>query len=344
MIGMRNAVVHGYFSVDSPGGRRMMARAGSRAPFKEAQQDLAVYAGIRVSAKDLERVAEATGEAMAIWDAHERAGLLEQPPPRPQGKPTPLLYVTMDGTVIPMVLPEVQGRKGKQPDGSAKTREAKLGRVFTQTTTDEDGWPVRDAESTSFTGAIETAELFGRRIYAEAVRRGLLHAERVVVLGDGAEWIRNLVELHFPQAAQIVDPYHTREHVAALCRILLASNPVSERSTRLRWWKLLDRGQIESITARAAALLPEDQNARDEALREIAYLERNKERMRYATFRAQGLFVGSGVIEAGCKTIVGQRLKQSGMEWPLRGANAILSLRCMFASGRTQEFWSQRAA
>lgn len=328
----------------SPALRRMMARAGSRAPFKEAQQDLAVYAGINVSAKDVERVAEAAGEAMELWDAHERFVLLEQLPAQNQGKPTPLLYVTMDGTGIPMVLPEVQGRKGKQPDGSAKTREAKLGCVFTQTTTDVDGWPVRDPDSTSFTGAIETAEVFGRRIYAEAVRRGLLHAQRVVVLGDGAEWIRTLVELHFPQATQIVDLYHTREHVAALCKLLLASDPNSERSTRLRWWKLLDRGQIETITAKAATLLPKDQKARADALREIAYLERNKERMRYAAFRAQGLFVGSGVIEAGCKTIVGQRLKQSGMEWSVRGANAILSLRCMFVSGKTEEFWSQRAA
>lgn len=328
----------------SPSLRRMMARAGSRSTFKEAQQDLTVYAGITVSAKDIERVAEATGEAMGLWDAHERSVLLELPPEPPTGKPSPLFYIAMDGTGIPMVLPELQGRKGKQPDGSAKTREAKLGCVFTQTTIDEEGRPMRDQDSTSFTGAIETAEVFGMRIYAEALRRGLLHAEKVVVLGDGAEWIRNVVEMHFPQATQIVDLYHTREHVAALCKLLWPTDSISERSRRLRWWKLLDRGQIETITAQAAMLLPEDQKPRADAVREIAYLERNKERMRYAAFRAQGLFVGSGVIEAGCKTVVGQRLKQSSMEWSLRGANAILSLRCMFVSGRTEEFWSQRAA
>ena len=328
----------------SPGLRRMMARAGSRSTFKEAQQDLVVYAGIQVSAKDVERVAEAAGVAMERWDAHERSMMLEHPPEHPSDKPTPLLYIEMDGTGVPMVPPEVQGRKGKQPDGSAKTREAKLGCVFTQTATDEEGWPMRDPDSTSFTGAIETAEEFGKRIYSEALRRGLLHAEKIVVLGDGAEWIRNLVELHFPQATQIIDLYHAREHVAALCKLLLASNATAERSLRLRWWTILDRGQVETITAKAAVLLPEDDKARAEALREIAYLEKNKERMRYAAFRGQGLFVGSGVVEAGCKTIVGQRLKQSGMEWSLRGANAILALRCMFASGRTEEFWAQRAA
>jgi len=77
---------------------------------------------------------------------------------------------------------------------------------------------------------------------------------------------------------------------------------------------------------------------------EINYLEENKERMRYADFREQGLFVGSGVVEAGCKTVIGKRLKQSGMEWSVRGANAIISLRCIHLSGRAEEFWDARCA
>ena len=92
----------------------------------------------------------------------------------------------------------------------------KLGCVFTQTTTDPEGFPIRDPETTTFVGAIEPAEQFGKRIYAEAVRRGLPNAEKVVVLGDGAEWIKNLAELHFPEAIQIVD---LREHVSDLCKI-----------------------------------------------------------------------------------------------------------------------------
>ena len=99
----------------------------------------------------------------------------------------------MDGTGVPMVPSEVEGRKGKQPDGSAKTREVKLGCVFTQTSTDDKGFPVRDPDSSSFIGAIETVDFFSNRIEAEAVRRGLYEAEKVVVLGDGAVWIRQLV-------------------------------------------------------------------------------------------------------------------------------------------------------
>ena len=119
---------------------------------------------------------------------------------------------------------ELRGRRGKQADGSAKTREAKLGCVFTQTTTDAKGFPVRDPRSTSFVGAIESAENFGWRIYGEAVRRGLTQAQQAVVLGDGAEWVKNLAQMHFPEATFIIDLYHARQHVSELCKILLTSN------------------------------------------------------------------------------------------------------------------------
>ena len=90
--------------------------------------------------------------------------------------------------------------------------------------------------------------------------------------------------------------------------------------------------------------MPEDPNKKENADKEIAYLIKRKERMQYAEFRAQGLFVGSGVVEAGCKTVIGLRLKQSGMEWSVRGANAIISLRSLFLSGRFEEYWESRAA
>ena len=78
--------------------------------------------------------------------------------------------------------------------------------------------------------------------------------------------------------------------------------------------------------------------------REIGYFEKNKERMRYADFKKRGLFVGSGVMEAGCRTVVGQRLKQSGMHWTVNGANSIIALRCNLLSNRWEDFWEYRAA
>lgn len=328
----------------SPGLRRMMARAGSRNTFREGCEDLRVYAGISVSAKDVERVAEGIGEDMEQWSKRQRQDILRQEEPVQKEKNIPIMYVCTDGTGVPMTRRELQGRKGKQADGSAKTREVKLGCVFTQTGTDSKGFPVRDPVSTSFTGAIETAEEFGWRIYTEAICRGLDNAERVVVLGDGAVWIKNLAEMHFPGATQIIDLYHAREHVSDLCKILFAPDEKKVTQNRIRFWTLLDQGKIEIIVKRARKKLPQNPDAKKKAEQEIAYLQKNKERMRYADYRADGLFVGSGVVEAGCKTVIGKRLKQSGMEWSVRGANAIIALRCLIKSGRFEDYWEDRVA
>ena len=334
-------------TIFSPALRRIMARMGGKSTFRESSEDIKVCAGVEVNAKAVERVAEAVGEDMERWytrehgeaargrDEHRAAG---------DNKTIPTLYIEMDGTGVPMTPWALKGRKGKQPDGSARTREVKLGCVFTQTETDDKGRPIRDPDSTSFVGKIEPAEQFGLRLYGEAVRRGLGKAEQTVVLGDGAAWITGIVETHFPTATQIIDLYHAREHVSELCKMLFSSDEAKTQEYRTRWWTLLDDGQVETILREVQRHLPRSGNRRKKATSEIAYLSRNKERMRYGQFRARGLFVGSGVVEAGCKTIIGQRLKQSGMEWSLRGANAIISLRCMLKSNRLDDYWESRAA
>jgi hypothetical protein len=331
----------------SPGLQRMMARAGSRETFKEGREDLRIYAGITVSAKDVERVAETIGAEMEAWAARERQALLAveaEDRPQPRVKTVPIMYVEYDGTGVPMVPKEVAGRKGKQTDGSAKTREAKLGCVFTQTATDAEGRPVRDPDSTTFVGAIETAEEFGGRIYAEALRRGLNHAHRVVVLGDGARWIRGLAEMHFPHATQIIDLYHAKEHVADLCKRLWPGDEKEAHRHRTRWWTDLEEGKVDKVVRDARRLLAARGAAPEKVETELHYLEENRERMAYGRFRDEGLFVGSGVVEAGCKTVIGKRLKQSGMEWSVPGANAVISLRCHHLSGRVEDFWESRCA
>ena len=329
----------------TPGLRRMMSRAGSRQTFKEAKEDLKVYAGIEVSAKDVERVAERIGEHIETWQSIERETLLQTCALLPEDKSIPVLYVEMDGTGVPMSRSETEGRKGKQPDGTAKTREVKLGCIFTQTIKDKDGRPIRDPESTSFVGAIETVEEFGKRIEAEAIRRGVYNAHRVIVLGDGAAWIRGLCELRFPYAQQIVDLYHAREHIANLCKLLFTCDEKKLLRYRMQWWSCLDEGNIEKILCQARKMLSKKQSdTLQKIVTELHYLEDNKTRMRYADFRKQGLFVGSGVIEAGCKSIIAARLKQSGMEWTVKGANAIIALRCSMLSNRFEDFWEEWVA
>ena len=329
----------------SPGVRRQTARLGAKEPFAEVAKDLRELAGLHLSRKDAERISEGVGEHMERWASQERTQLrYQQPPPPHAPKTIDTLYVQFDGTGVPMTKKEVAGRKGKHKGGVAKTREAKLGCVFTQTAFDEEGRPIRDPASTSFTGAIESAAPFGWRIWAEAVRRGLYEAQRVVVLTDGAEWIKNNVKTHFPRAIHIIDLYHAREHLIELCKLLFDRDLRRFSRYKDRWWEDLDEGNIEKIIEQAQAFLPKDTTAGKDARIQINYLRKNKERMRYAHFKAQGLFVGSGVIEAACKTIVGQRLKQSAMEWTVRGANAIIALRCIIASGTDEDYWEQRAA
>ena len=202
----------------SPGVQRMAARMGAKEAFQEVATDLYELAGIALSPKDAERIAEGVGEDIERRDALERFNIRMQEPPLCETlKTIPTLYIEFDGTGVPMVPRELEGRKGKQSDGSSKTREAKLGCVFTQTAVDDEGRPVRDPGSTTFTGAIEDAAKFANRIYPEAVRRGLFHAKQVVVLGDGAEWIKNIAQTQFPMAIRIVDFYHAKEHVGELC-------------------------------------------------------------------------------------------------------------------------------
>jgi hypothetical protein len=327
----------------SPGLRRLMSRAGSKATFKEGRDDLKVYGEIIVSAKDVERVAEGVGQKVDEWSANERHQLIENIETPPKQKDIPLLYVSYDGTGVPMVPWELAGRKGKQPDGSSRTREVKLGCVFTQTKTDDKGRPVRDDASTTFVGAIEGCEEFGWRIYGEAVRRGLQKAIKVAVIGDGSKWIWNIADTHFSKSVQIVDLYHARQHLYSLCSLLFGETKLKTKY-ELKWLTTLDEGNAENIINEATQLLPKSGKRRKLAKKEISYFQNNINRMRYKTFREQDLFVGSGVVEAGCKTIVGMRLKQSGMEWTVLGANSIITLRCAHLSTRIEDFWEKRAA
>lgn len=327
----------------SPGVRRLMAKSGSDDAFEKGRLDLEEYSGVEVGTKDVERISERIGNEIEKCQKDERTRILAQDIPVRSEKNIPVMYIECDGTGVPVIPEELEGRKGKQEDGSAKTREAKIGCVFTQTDLDEKGRPVRDSNSTTYVGAIEAAEKFGDRLEAEAIRRGMWNAETVVVLGDGAVWVRNLVEQHFYGAIQIVDFYHAKEHLHKLLQLLFCSQEKLKEQEPI-WIKWFEDGNIEEIVKTAKQLCPDPNQTCKEIGKEIGYFEENVNRMRYADYKNKGLFVGSGVIEAGCKTVVGKRLKQSGMRWSVRGANAIIVLRCCILSNRFDEYWEHRAA
>lgn len=327
----------------SPGVRRMMAVVGSETSFEQGREQLQLLAGLEVTTKAVERQAEALGADIAAQEQAEIQRGLQLELPQVKGPEIPVLYVEMDGTGVPMVSAETEGRAGKQTE-QARTREVKLGCVFTQTTMDARGRPVREEGSTTYTGSIETAEAFGRRICVEAYRRGWNRAKKKVVIGDGAPWIWNLTEEHFPGAMQIVDLYHARQHLWELSGKLW---PTDERR-RQRWTshreKKLDSGRIESLLRDLRSLLSTAPEGAELVRHEADYFAANAHRMRYPAFRRQHLFVGSGVVEAGCKTLIGSRLKRSGMFWRVRGANAIIALRCHRLSGKFEDYWENRHA
>ena len=244
----------------------------------------------------------------------------------------------VDGTGVPMTAAETEGRDGKGDDGKARTREVKLCCCFTQTTTDEDGRPVRDPGSSSYLATFAPAAPFGTLMAAEARRRGAGHVRQLAVLGDGAVWIWNLAGRHFPEATQIAGLFHAREHVHDLARLLEFMLGGHYDAWLARRIAELDAGDIPALlsAAREFPLAGAKAEALDTAL---GYFETNAHRMRYQHFRSLGMFTGSGAVEAGCKAVIGQRLKLSGMRWSVPGAAGILALRCQQASGRWEEIW-----
>jgi len=318
---------------------------GSAAPFDEGRQQMQLLAGLEVTTKAVERTAEAIGADIVQGEQSQIQKAVQLDLPVIVGEPIPILYVQMDGTGVPVVKKETEGRKGKTDGLPAHTREAKLGCVFTQATWDKEGYPIRNPDSTTYTGAIETAEEFGKRLYLEAWKRGWSRAKKKVVIGDGAEWIWNLAADHFPGAIQIVDLYHARQHLWELARRLHPNDQANQKAWMKRHQKrLLDKGKIEKLVDSLRSIGTDNPEVAEKIRTEAEYFSRNAERMRYPKYRNQHLFVGSGVIEAGCKTVIGARLKRSGMFWTVRGANAILALRCCHLNGRFEDYWEARRA
>jgi hypothetical protein len=324
----------------SPAVTRMIGAVGAMVSFAEGHALLHELAGVDVPPTQVERAAEALGRAIAA-DEH---GVITPDPPS-----APTMYLGVDGTGIPMRSAALAGRAGKQADGSAKTREVKLVTVWTAEGRDPNGIPVRDRGSVTYSAAIESAASpnavttlspFAQRTDREAQRRGFDQAARRVVLGDGAAWIWNLADDLFPGAIQIVDLFHAKQHLSDVAKVIYgAGTDLAHQWARLRHDEL-DAGHLRAL---CHALRPHVATHPD-VRRCWDYVTHHRARMRYPTFRAEGLCVSSGVVEAGCKVAIGTRLKRTGMHWTVAGADAIIALRCCRLSGRFEDFWERRAA
>jgi hypothetical protein len=315
----------------SPGVARWMCRAAALAgSYQAASQDLLTYGALEIDARQIQRMITQIAPCMSQW-REARAPVFNP-------AAGDIFCVSTDGTGAPMRRKELRGRKGKQ--GKARTREVKVGTVFTHRKPDKpEERPERDYQSTTYIADIVSAKDFGSRLRAEALRRGIARAKSIVFLGDGAAWVWELARVNFPSATCILDYYHACEHLNLLSQALYGEGSTLAKKRYRQWRKALLKDKITHIIEQAKADLPARTQSRKLAKKQLGYFQRNKLRMLYQTFREAGYFIGSGVVEAGCKTVVGQRLKQSGMLWSLKGASDLLTVRCALLSGWFQNFW-----
>jgi hypothetical protein len=300
--------------------------------YLKAQRHLEQTGGIAVSARQIQRVVQRVGSGAQAWQEREA---------QPSPCDAPILYASGDGTGVPMMPEELKGRKGKQADGTAKTRQVYLGCVFTQHKTDEKGRPVRDYESTTYVSSFKPIDDFGPLLRQEAIRRGMGSAGKVVLLIDGAAGLETMGKGCFKGGVQIVDFYHAMEHAGQVLAALIGKDHPDYKKRQRRWAKRLLKDKVQNLieeTRQECAGQPHEA----EVEKALGYFARNVQRMQYGTFRASGYFIGSGVVEAGCKTLIGGRCKQSGMFWSESGAENILALRCIHSSRRLDEFWKHR--
>lgn len=320
----------------TPALAKLMCEVGAQQPtYLQAEKNLERTGGIAVSARQIQRVVQRVGAAAAQWQ--------ERPaqPSECAREPVPTLYVSADGTGVPMVPEELAGRKGKQADGTAKTRQVYLGCVFTQHRVDAKGRPVRDWESTTYVSSFKPIDEFGPLLRQEALRRGMGRAQQVVLLVDGARGLEHMGQLNFKDSVQIVDFYHAMEHAGKVLVALHGPNHPEHKKRLRQWAKKLLKDKVEGLIEDARQESAGQPNA--EAVEEaLHYFVTNVSRMQYGTFRKAGYFIGSGVVEAGCKTVIGARCKQSGMFWSEPGAENILALRCIHSSRRLDAFWQYR--
>ena len=253
-----------------------------------------------------------------------------------------VMYIQCDGTGVPGRHQELAGEKGKQPDGSAKTFEAKIGAVFVVEYTAngepllmENGEIYRD-KNVSYMGTTRKVEDFGPMLHQHAVDNGLENVDAVVFLGDGAKWVWGIQNTYFPYALIGLDLYHSTERVNAMVDLLQFKGRIGadrKQAFKDECIELLRCGKIQDMLDlfEATPFKKGNENKFESAM---GYFRSNMERMNYGAFSACGIFVGSGVIEAGCKVIVGNRMKNAGMHWLKDHAEKMINLRCAIRNGK----------
>ena len=346
----------------TPGVQGHISYLCARLTFEEAAQTICRTVPIGMSGRQALTLMRPVAEALAAQE-ERHVSVVQSQAKQAQSQPCPLqparkelarLYIELDGVFARLRRGSVPMEKEEQQRKGDVYREIKAGAVFRA----ERGRKRSELaagvyvdtpvpESLRYVARRTALGDFGWLLYDLALQGGLEQAEQVVVLGDGAPWIWNLVAEHFPGAVQIVDLYHAKEHVWDVAHAVFGHGTAKASAWATHACSLLEQGQSEALIGAIAALPsipPEPGQARSIPERAVGYFTTNAERMRYPDFRAQGMHLGSGIAEAACKTIVSTRAKRSGMRWTPEGIDALLPLRTAVLNGTYDSFWQEEYA
>lgn len=329
---------------NSPALQRMVSLVGTIAPFEKASDVLGEIGSIALGRKKVERITEEIGEKVEKWiHAREQQALagLTKPP----GEPPKRLYVEADGTTAPMRAqgdnsPEARKKRGQRSAGKVEYKEVKLGAIF-EGQVDADGKP--EPGEKTYTGTFRDAEACVGKVLAEAKARGSDEAEEIVLLSDGGGWLWNRLPAAFvgKKRKEILDWCHPSERLTEMARKVFGEGTKAAKEWADRQRDLLYEGRTEVVLKALEELSPKTPEGKEHVQQSLGYFREHEARMNYGELRAQGYFIGSGVIESACKHIVGERFKRAGMRWSQEHAPRILALRVCRASGWWDRFWKE---
>ena len=308
----------------SPGVRNTVNYLSSKHPFNESSELLLKLLKIKVSKDKCKKISETTGLEIDLMLQEKDKERLSSEFIEPDFGLTEHFYISADGTMV-------NTTKG--------WKEAKAGVIFTSRK-NKDGKPIKD--KARYLGGFESSKDFGNKLFLTAVECGIDYAKEVIVIGDGAKWIWNEADMHFPGAVQIVDWYHAAEHLWDAAKIIYEGQESKINNYAEKHIIFLNQGNIDKIIQSLKRLKPKYKKIFKKISETIGYFSNNQKRMKYDEFKKKGYFIGSGIVESACKYVVAKRLKQSGMIWLIAYANAILQLRICFLNKYINQFYKWR--
>lgn len=315
----------------------LLAMTGAQVPFAKGADLFERLTLVHVSPQSMDKATEVMGQEVAAreqeWQvaSHDVARIEAQQQKPRTGK---RLYGTLDAV-------KYHSREHRDDDDNG-WRELKVGVWFTTEAeppkTADGDWDI-EAEDISYYCDTAEAETFGELVWATGFQREVLCASEVVFIGDGADWIWNLVGEHFPDAVQIVDWFHAAEHLGAVAKAAF-SDEREQKAWLDKAKNHLWAGEVDTVITLLNGLIADRDIS--EVTKAVHYFDKHRRRMDYACFRSKGYHIGSGTVESGCKQLGIQRMKVPGASWSLGGACSTAKARATLLSDQWDEIAARR--